>query len=158
MMKAKAVVLVLTGCVTLGMADGAAIYERCAVCHGEYGEKKSLGVSAVIAGWKEDKIIERIKGYQSKKLNQYGFGNMMSGQAVKLTDSQAHEVAAYISKLTPPQVQDEATDATDEILTPEQIEYRQFVRDYFVKNPQYGNIREANRLWEEKKAKESGTK
>lgn len=135
---------------TLAMADGAETYKRCAVCHGEHGEKKSLGVSAVIAGWKEDKIVERLKAYKAKQLNQYGFGNMMYGQATKLNDKEMHEVARYISKLTLPVIEGEENNATGEVLTPEQIAYKQFVREYFIANPKYGNIREANRLWEKK--------
>jgi len=156
-MKIKSAILVLAGTATLAIADGAQIFERCAVCHGEHAEKKSLGVSAVIAGWKEDTIIERLKAYKGKKLDQYGFGNMMNGQATKLNDVQMREVAHYISTLTPPK--SEMTDtSTDEVLTPEQIAYKEFIRKYFSENPKYGNIREANRLWEAKKAKENAAK
>lgn len=149
-MKTKSILLGLIGTVTFALADGAETFQRCAVCHGEHGEKKSLGVSAVIAGWKEEKIVERLKAYKAKKLNQYGFGNMMYGQATKLHDKEMQEVAHFISKLTPPVTQGEESNSTDEILTPEQIAYKQFVREYFIANPKYGNIREANRLWEEK--------
>lgn len=157
-MKIKSILLVLTGAAVLAMADGAATFERCAVCHGEHAEKQSLGVSAVIAGWKEDKVVERLKAYKAKKLNQYGFGNMMYGQATKLGDKEMHEVARHIASLTPPQVEAADDNSTDEVLTPEQIEYKNFVRKYFIENQRYGNIREANRLWEEKKAKESSAK
>lgn len=152
-MKIKAVFLMLAGTVTLAMADGAAIFERCAVCHGEHAEKKSLGVSEVIAGWKEDIIIERLKAYKLKNINKYGFGNMMTGQATKLSDKEMREVAHYISMLIPPKVEVIDNNSTDEILTPEQIEYKDFVRKYFIENQRYGNIRDANKKWEEKKAK-----
>lgn len=155
----KLVLLALAGSATFAFADGAAIFERCAVCHGEHAEKQSLGVSAVIAGWKEDKIIERLKAYKAKKLNQYGFGNMMTGQATKLTDKEMHEVARHISALTPPPPPEATNEpSTDEVLTPEQIEYKNFVRKYFIENQRYGNIREANRLWEAKKLKDSTAK
>lgn len=157
-MKIKLALLTLVGSVTLALADGAATFERCAVCHGEHAEKQSLGVSAVIAGWKEDKIVERLKAYKAKKLNQYGFGNMMTGQATKLNDKEMHEVARHISALTPPQPEATNEPSTDEVLTPEQIEYKNFVRKYFIENQRYGNIREANRLWEAKKLKESTSK
>lgn len=152
-MKTKSVFWILIGTAALAMADGGELFQRCAACHGEHGEKKSLGVSAVIAGWKEDKIVERLKAYKAKKLNQYGFGNMMYGQATKLNDKEMHEVASYISKLAPAITRGEENNATDEVLTPEQMAYKQFVREYFAANPKYGNIREANRLWEEKKTK-----
>lgn len=149
-MKIKVWIIGMYATASLVMADGAEIFQRCAVCHGEHGEKQSLNVSAVIAGWKAEKTIEKLNAYRTKKLNQYGFGNMMSGQAVKLTDSQMKDVAAYIAKLTPPKAEVEDTGYTDEKLTPEQMAYKKFIREYFVQNPQYGNIREAKRLWVEK--------
>lgn len=157
-MKIKSIFIILVGTATLGMADGSGIFERCAVCHGEHAEKKSLGVSEIIAGWKEDKIIERLTGYKAKKLNQYGFGNMMYGQATKLSDKEMREVAHYISKLTLPQAEAADNNATDEVLSPEQIAQKKFIREYFIANPKYGEIREANRLWEAKKMKENTVK
>lgn len=151
-MKTKAIVLALIGTITISMADGSTIFKRCAVCHGENGEKKSLGVSEVIAGWKEDKTVERLMGYRSKRLDHYGFGNMMYGQATKLNDKEIHEVARYISKLAVPVSDVEENSTSDVTLTPEQIAYKQFIREYFIANPRYGNIREAKRLWEEKQS------
>ena len=92
----------LSGAATLVMADGAALFKKCAICHGENAQKKSLNVSKVIAGWKAEKIIERLKGYRAKTLNQYGFGTMMQGQATKLTEEQMVEVANYIETLKAP--------------------------------------------------------
>ena len=157
-MKIKSVILILAGTATFAMADGAKLFERCAVCHGEQAEKKSLGVSAVIAGWKEDKIVERLKAYKSKKLNQYGFGNMMAGQATKLNDKEMKEVAHYVSTLEHTQVSDDNSTYSDEVLTPEEMAYKSFVKEYFKENWRYGNIREANKLWEAKKAKENPAK
>ncbi len=73
--------------------------QRCAVCHGEKAQKSSLGVSKIIAGWPQKKIIEKLKGYKSGKLNQYGFGNMMRNRATKLTDAEMRAVAEYIESL-----------------------------------------------------------
>jgi len=151
MLKLKLLLLVCAATATVSMADGTSVFQRCSVCHGEQGEKKSLGVSAVIAGWKEEKVIERLKAYKAGKLNQYGFGNMMSGQATKLTDTQMKEVARYVATLTLPKKTEDENGSTDEVLTPEQIEYKQFIRNYFIANPKYGNIRDANKKWEEKK-------
>ncbi|MCK9372716.1 MAG: hypothetical protein M0P91_05920, partial [Sulfuricurvum sp.] len=109
-------------------------------------------------GWKEEKIIERLKGYKGKKLNQYGFGNMMTGQATKLDESEMKKVAHYISNLTSPQEEVTDTNTTEEAVTPEQLEYKKFIREYFIANPKYGEIRQANRLWEEKKMKENSAK
>lgn len=149
-MRVSIFVLLLGGASTLALADGASEFmKRCTVCHGENAEKPSLGVSAVIAGWKEEKIIEKLKAYKAGTLNQYGHGKMMGGQATKLSDSQMREVARYISTLKPP-VQNEIGEYVPEVLSPEQIAYKEFLRQYFIENPRYGNIREANRLWEEK--------
>ncbi|MDD5156664.1 c-type cytochrome [Sulfurimonas sp.] len=152
-MKLKILLVIFTSTATLSMADGASVFKRCMVCHGEHGEKKSLGVSEIIAGWKEEKIIEKLKAYKANKLNQYGFSSMMSGQAVKLSDADIKDVASYISTLTPPQPPVDENAYSDEVLTPEQIEYKNFMRDYFIANPQYGTIIEATKLWEEKKLK-----
>ncbi|MDD2780066.1 c-type cytochrome [Sulfuricurvum sp.] len=149
-MKLKTIVLLLVGTVTLSIADGASVFQRCIACHGEVGEKKSLGVSEIIAGWKEERVIERLKMYKAGKFNQYGFGNMMSGQATKLSDAEMKEVAYYVSTLIPPKSTVDENISTDEVLTPEQIKYKQFIRDYFIANPQYGTIQKANQLWESK--------
>lgn len=152
-MKFKILLVIFTSTVTLLTADGASVFKRCMVCHGEHGEKKSLGVSEIIAGWKEEKVIEKLKAYKANKLNQYGFSNMMSGQAIKLSDSDIKDVASYISTLTPPQEPIDENPYSDEVLTPEQIEYKKFMRDYFIENWQYGTITEATKKWEEKKLK-----
>lgn len=149
-MRISIFVLLLGGVSTLALAEGASEFmKRCAVCHGENAEKPSLGVSAVIAGWKEEQIIEKLKAYKAGTLNQYGHGKMMGGQATKLSDKQMREVAWYISTLKPP-VKNEIGEYVPEVLTPDQIAYKEFLRQYFIANPRYGNIREANRLWEEK--------
>lgn len=148
-MKKAVFSIMVMGAATLAMADGAKLFEVCAVCHGDRGQKKSLNVSAVIAGWNEAKTIDRLKAYKAGKLNQYGYGNMMGGQATKLTDAQMKEVAHYISTLKPPADNNETAAAKE--LTPEEIEYAKFMRDYFKNNPKNGTIREATKLWEERK-------
>lgn len=101
-MRKQLLLLLLTGMTTLAIADGAALFKKCAICHGEKGQKRSLNVSKVIAGWKADKVIEALKAYKEKSRNQYGFGNMMGGQATKLTDAQMREVAEYVESLPKP--------------------------------------------------------
>ncbi len=85
-------------------SQGEEIFKkRCSVCHGKNAQKSSLGVSKVIAGWKSDKIIEKLKAYKSGKFDQYGFGNMMRNRATKLTEKQMKSVAEYIESLGKPQ-------------------------------------------------------
>ena len=98
-MKKALLSLMLLGATTLVMADGAKLFKKCAICHGEKAEKKSLNVSKIIAGWEADKVIEKLKAYRAKELNQYGFGNMMYGQATKLTDEEMQQVAKYVEGL-----------------------------------------------------------
>jgi len=84
-------------------ADGAEVFNKykCAVCHGEKAEKKSLGKSEVIAGWRAEKIVKALKEYKAKTRNKYNFGSMMSGKAVKLNETEMNEVAQYIQTLAP---------------------------------------------------------
>ncbi len=84
-------------------SEGKEIFNKiCYICHGENAQKSSLGVSKVIAGWKAEKTVEKLKAYKSGKLNQYGFGNMMRNRATKLTDEEMEAVAKYIESLGKP--------------------------------------------------------
>ena len=84
-------------------SEGADIFNKiCFICHGEHAEKSSLGVSKVIAGWKAEKIVEKLKAYKSGNLDQYGYGSMMRNRATKLTDEQMEAVAKYIESLGKP--------------------------------------------------------
>ena len=47
----KLVLACLLAGTTLMAADGAALYKKCASCHGQAGEKPALGKSKVIKGW-----------------------------------------------------------------------------------------------------------
>ncbi len=85
---------------SLYASEGEEIFNKiCYICHGKHAEKRSLGVSKVIAGWKAEKIVEKLKEYKSGGLDQYGFGNMMRNRATKLTDEQMEAVAKYIESL-----------------------------------------------------------
>jgi len=78
--------------------DAAKLFVACASCHGTHGEKKALGKSKVIAGWKATQVESALKGYKD---GSYG-GTMkavMQGQAAKLSDAQISALAEYISKL-----------------------------------------------------------
>lgn len=149
-MRKVLVSLAVAGTVTLSMADGATIFKTCAVCHGEHAHKKSLGVSAVIAGWKPEKIVERLKAYRAGTLDQYGFGNMMGGKASKLSDAEMQEVAEYISKLKPVKVVVDPNKQITKGLPPEKQAYHDFLDNYFQENPN-GTFKEALKLWEKKK-------
>ncbi len=84
---------------SLLMADGAAIFAKCAGCHGQNGEKSALGKSAIIKGEDAAKTVELLKGYKAGTLNQHGMGALMKGQVASLSDEQIKEVADYIAGL-----------------------------------------------------------
>jgi len=78
--------------------DGAKIFVKCSSCHGKNAEKKALGKSHVIKGWKEAKIVDALHGY---KAGTYG-GSMkavMKAQVSNLNDAKINAVAKYISEL-----------------------------------------------------------
>ena len=83
----------------LGAADAKTLYEKCATCHGQKGEKAALGKSAVIAGWKVNQTIEALKGYKAGTRNTKGMGALMKGQASALSDSDMKALAKYVAKL-----------------------------------------------------------
>ena len=78
--------------------DGAKIFVKCSACHGKDAQKRALGKSNIIKGWKETKIVDALHGY---KAGTYG-GSMkavMKGQVSGLSDAEIDAVAKYISKL-----------------------------------------------------------
>ena len=80
-------------------ADGAALYAKCAGCHGADGKMKALGKSPAIAGEPADEVAQKLKAYKEGKLNAYGMGGVMQGQAAPLSDSDIAALAEYISKM-----------------------------------------------------------
>ena len=97
-MKKLAMTLLFAGS-TLLMADGAAIYAKCAGCHGTNGEKAALGKSAIIKGQDAKKTTEQIKGYKAGTLNQHGMGALMKGQVGSLSDADIKAVSDYIAAM-----------------------------------------------------------
>ena len=80
-------------------ADGAALYKKCAACHGAKAEKKALGKSEVIHTWDSAKIEETLKGYKAGTTNSHGMGALMKGQVASYSDADIAAVATYISGL-----------------------------------------------------------
>ena len=98
-MKKISLALLFVGATSFLMADGAALYKKCAGCHGAKGEKKALGKSAVIGGVDKAKLIEDLKGYKAGTLNLHGMGGLMKGQVASFSDADIEAVAAYINGL-----------------------------------------------------------
>lgn len=100
-MKKLILTLFAIGASSLLFGFGEDVYEKykCGICHGEKAEKRSLGVSKIISGWKEESVINAIKGYKDKSRSVYGFGGMMSGKVVNLNEKEIVALAKYISSL-----------------------------------------------------------
>jgi len=96
----KAVLTVLAlGAMSFLAADGAALYKKCAGCHGANGEKKALGKSGILLGQSSAALEEAIKGYKAGTLNKNGMGGLMKGQVASYSDADIKAVADFISGL-----------------------------------------------------------
>lgn len=78
-------------------SDGAAIYGKCAACHGKDG--KNAAVSGIaIAGESADAVAKKLHGYKDGS-----FGGakkaMMTPQVATLSDDDIKAVAAYVAGL-----------------------------------------------------------
>ncbi len=98
MKKLAVLTLAATVATTLMAADGAALFKKCAGCHGMHGEKKALGKSEVIKGWPKEKVVEALKGYKAGTRNVHGMGALMKGQAAALSDADMEAIGDYLSK------------------------------------------------------------
>jgi len=96
-MKKIALALILAG-TTLAMADGAALYKKCAGCHGANGKLKALGKSNPIAGMAAEEVVKDLQGYKAGTLNKHGMGGVMKANA-NMSDEDMKTIADYISKL-----------------------------------------------------------
>jgi len=79
--------------------SGSELYmQKCASCHGKYGEKVALATSQVIAAWPTQKSVDALNGY---KEGSYGakLKGIMKAQVNSLDDAQIQAVSEYISTL-----------------------------------------------------------
>lgn len=78
-------------------AEATPLYTKCAACHGEKGEKVSLGKSLIIKDMDKDAFIAALKGYKD---GTYGkeMKAMMKAQVMMFSDDQMKEIANYIVK------------------------------------------------------------
>lgn len=90
--------LIVSGLACTAFADAAALYKRCATCHGANGEKAALGgKSMVIKDMSKADIVSALKGY---KAGTYGkaMKGMMVGQVKSLSDADIQAIANLIGK------------------------------------------------------------
>ena len=93
--------LVIAGAIlgsTSLLADGAALYNKCASCHGANGEKVALGKSKVIANMSEADLNTAMNGYKD---GSYGgpMKGLMKGQVNRLSTEDISSLSAYIVTL-----------------------------------------------------------
>jgi cytochrome c len=91
----KSIILALLAGVALSAADGAALFNKCAACHGTKGEKHALGKSKIINTLTPSEIETALNGYKD---GTYG-GSMkalMKGQAASLSEEDIKAIAAFI--------------------------------------------------------------
>ena len=93
----KTLIAILTLTAILGAADGAALYKKCAACHGPTGEKVALGKSKVIKDMSQADLSAAMKGYKD---GTYGgaMKALMKGQVASLSDVDMEAVATYIAQ------------------------------------------------------------
>ncbi len=91
----KTLLLALTLAAALQAADGAALFKKCAACHGAHGEKKALGKSKVIRDMSAAEIETALKGYKD---GTYGgaMKGLMKGQVAGLDETQIKTIAEYV--------------------------------------------------------------
>jgi len=95
----KTLIAILGFTAMLSAADGAAMFQKCAACHGAKGEKAALGKSEVIAGWSSAKTLDALKGYKAGTRNTKGMGAIMKGQTATLSDGDMKSLADYVAGL-----------------------------------------------------------
>ena len=95
----KIALSLLVASVSLMGADGAALYKKCAACHGAKAEKKALGKSEIIDTWDAAKIAEALDGYKAGTRNVHGMGALMKGQVAAYSEEDIQAVSAYIAGL-----------------------------------------------------------
>lgn len=79
-------------------SDGQTLFNKCKSCHGQNGEKKALGVSAVIQGMSGSDIEKKLNAFKTGKFTD-SKASMMQKQAAGLSAADIKALAAYISKL-----------------------------------------------------------
>lgn len=95
----KTLIAILGLTAMLSAADGSALFQKCAACHGAKGEKAALGKSEVIAGWSSVKTLDALKGYKAGTRNTKGMGALMKGQIATLNDADMKALADHIAGL-----------------------------------------------------------
>lgn len=81
------------------ITDGSKLYAKCTACHGQKGEKKALGKSAIINTLDKETLVADLTAYKAGTLNQKGMGALMKGQTALLSEAEINTLAEYITQL-----------------------------------------------------------
>lgn len=96
-------VATLFTCSGLFAADGATIFKRCAVCHGQKAEKSYLNKVPILTTVDEAQRVSLMKQYKAGSINggkgKFGLGAIMRGQMASLSEEDMTAVSKYISTL-----------------------------------------------------------
>ena len=80
-------------------ADGATLFKKCAVCHGEKADKVYLGKVPALKSLSTDERLQYMKEYSEGKRNAYGQGAIMKVNLKGLTEEDFKAIEAYIETL-----------------------------------------------------------
>ena len=85
--------------------DGAKFYKkRCAVCHGENGEKAELKGMVPLAGWDAGKLARKVRSYRDQEERHGAYAIYQTNQVMReatysLSNEQISAIATYLSGL-----------------------------------------------------------
>lgn len=80
-------------------ADGAALFKKCAPCHGLKAETTLENKFEAISSWDALKIEKALKGYKNGTRKDKGMGALMRGKVANLSKADIKSVSAYIAGL-----------------------------------------------------------
>ena len=84
---------------SLFAADGAAIYKKCAACHGEKANVKYANKVPALASISKEERVKALQGYKDGSNNNFGMGKVMQLHAKNLSDEDMAAVSEYIEGL-----------------------------------------------------------
>ena len=90
---------VLALSLSLFAADGAAIYKKCAACHGEKADVKYANKVPALASISKEERVKALQGYKDGSNNNFGMGKVMQLHAKNLSDEDMAAVSEYIEGL-----------------------------------------------------------
>lgn len=84
---------------SLFAADGAAIYKKCAACHGEKADVKYANKVPTLTSISKEERVKALQGYKDGSNNNFGMGKVMQLHAKNLSDEDMAAVSEYIDSL-----------------------------------------------------------